>query len=113
MSRNLFVSLAEVVATSHLLQRELHRRNYSSPPSVSVHGAQFQFHIFPVWHNYNGGELLAFAKIARQEMQHFSNSVIIDLTVPHLPLKKRLTDYFQPAKEGREPERNALFSSGV
>ena len=36
-----FVCLAEVVVTSHLLQRDLHRWRYSSLPRVSLHSASF------------------------------------------------------------------------
>ena len=113
-----FVSLAEVVVMSHLLQRELHRRCYSSLQRVSLQSASFQFHSFPVWHDFDGG-VLTFGKIIWQphldrfryssaqsvfqwwRMRLFSASVIIDLTTPLLPLK-RLTDYFQPAK--RKPK---------
>ena len=74
-----FVCLAEVAVILYVspfcvyvflfpvvLQRALHSRRYSSLPRVSLRGASFQLHSFPVWHDFDGGRAPIFAKIVRQ-----------------------------------------------
>ena len=113
-----FVCLAEVVVTSHLLQRELHRWRYSSLPRVSLHSASFRSTAF-----------LCDTILMEKEFLHSPNSpnwiapdtpvpgicndsVLINLTTRLLPPKKRLTDYFQPTK-GSQREECLIFCSSI
>ena len=63
-----------------VLQRALHRWRYSSLPRVSLHSASFQFHSFPVWHDFVGGRAVVFAKIVRQphlDRSRYSSAQIV------------------------------------
>ena len=79
-----------------VLQRVLHHRHYGSLPCVSLRSTSFQFHTFPVWHDFDGERALVFATIAPlgsfqilqcvkhipsgEEWSMFSNPGVINLT---------------------------------
>ena len=61
------ISLVSICGVAGIvLQRALHQGHYSSLPHVSLRCVSFQFHSFPVWHDFDGGRVLVFAKVTRQ-----------------------------------------------
>ena len=76
----LHVSLGIHGVACVVLRRTLHLRRYSSLPCVSLHSASFQFHSFPVWHDFVGGRAVVFAKIVRQphlDRSRYSSAQIV------------------------------------
>ena len=90
----LHVSLGIHGVACVVLQRALHLRRYSSLPRVSLHSASFQFHSFPVWHDFVGGRTVVFAKIVRQphlDRSRYSSAQIVFHAVQCHSKVKRFT----------------------